>query len=140
MWAAFVSHTAGDDELEEEVVHCAGRYGLTAWVDADHLAPRDDSPTMGQRVKGITGRSYRLLAVVVTKLLGTVGRSRHTSTLWIQVRQKLRRRDVPLEQSPIGPDDSWRSVDTEVLRKAEVLRDWVLARSCGYLFFQHQLA
>lgn len=83
----FVSHTAEDDELAEEVAHCAGRYGLTAWVDADHLAPRDHSPTMGERVKGVIGRSCRLLVVVVTKLLGTVGRSRHTSTLWIQVRQ-----------------------------------------------------
>lgn len=63
-WDVFVSHTTDDDELVEDVARCVRSYGLTAWVDSDHLAPDDDGPSMGERIKDVIGRSYCLLAVV----------------------------------------------------------------------------
>ena len=70
-WDVFVSHTTEDDELAEEVARCVRTYGLTAWVDSDHLAPDDDGPTMGERIKGVIGRSYSLLAIVTNATNGS---------------------------------------------------------------------
>ena len=63
-WDVFVSHTSKDDDLAEGVAECIRSYGLTAWVDSDHLAPDDDGPRMANKIKRVIRRSYCLMAVV----------------------------------------------------------------------------
>ena len=63
-WDVFVSHTTKDDALADEVADCIRSYGLTAWVDSEHLAPDHDGPGMASKIKRVIRRSYCLLAVV----------------------------------------------------------------------------
>ncbi len=63
-WDVFVSHRSGDDDVAEEVARCVRSYGLTAWVDSDHLHASDDGPQMASKIKRVIERSYCLMAVV----------------------------------------------------------------------------
>ena len=63
-WDVFVSHTTKDDALAEEVAMCIRSFGLTAWVDSDNLAAKNDGPGMASKIQGAIIRSYCLLAVV----------------------------------------------------------------------------
>ena len=65
-WDVFVSHTTKDDDLAEEVAKCIRSFGLTAWVDSDHLDCKDDGPGMASKIQGAIRRSYCLLAVVTS--------------------------------------------------------------------------
>ena len=63
-WDVFVSHRSEDDEVAKEVAKCVRSYGLTAWVDSDHLDASDDGPQMASKIKRVIERSYCLMAVV----------------------------------------------------------------------------
>ena len=65
-WDVFVSHTTKDDDLAEEVAKCIRSFGLTAWVDSDHLERKHDGPSMASQIQGVIRRSYCLLAVVTS--------------------------------------------------------------------------
>ena len=65
-WDVFVSHTTNDDSLAEEVAECIRSFELTAWVDSDFMAPKDDGPRMASKIKRVIGRSFCLLAVVTS--------------------------------------------------------------------------
>lgn len=65
-WDVFVSHTTKDDHLAEEVAQCIRSFGLTAWVDSDHLDRKHDGPSMASTIQGVIRRSYCLLAVVTS--------------------------------------------------------------------------
>ena len=65
-WDVFVSHATKDDALAEEVARIIRGFGLTAWVDSDHFARKDDGPEMASRIQRVIKRSYCLLAVVTS--------------------------------------------------------------------------
>ncbi len=65
-WDVFVSHTTEDDDVAEEVAECIRSFGLSAWVDSDHLDSKHDGPSMASIIQGVIRRSYCLLAVVTS--------------------------------------------------------------------------
>ena len=70
-WDVFVSHTTKDDALAEVVADCIRSHRLTAWVDSDYLAAKDDGPGMASRIQKVIQRSYCLLAVVTSATSGS---------------------------------------------------------------------
>ena len=65
-WDVFISHTTEDDDLAEDVAMCIQSFGLTAWIDSDHLNRKDDGPSMASTIQRVIRRSYCLLAVVTS--------------------------------------------------------------------------